>query len=66
MIKFNKSFNMMENEGDIIGMILGIWEVNDFLVFMGVIFSFILWVIGLSMVLGKKLSSFVLVIYIMI
>ncbi|KAH7237944.1 cytochrome P450 [Fusarium solani] len=62
-ITFNKSFNMMENEGDTTGMIPGIREANDFLAYLGVIPSLVPWVIGLSAVLGRKSNTSVLVSY---
>ncbi|KAF4462515.1 Pisatin demethylase [Fusarium albosuccineum] len=62
-ITFNKSFNMMENEGDTSGMIPGIREANDFLAFLGVVPNLVPWVLGLSAALGRKSNTSVLVSY---
>ncbi|KAH7160421.1 cytochrome P450 [Dactylonectria estremocensis] len=53
-ITFNKSFGMMENEGDTTGMIPNIRGANDFLGFIGIVPGLIPWLMALGAVLGRK------------
>ncbi|KAF4498652.1 Pisatin demethylase [Fusarium agapanthi] len=62
-ITFNKSFNMMENEGDTTGMIKGIRGANDFLAFWGIVANLVPWLIGISTALGRTSTTSTLVSY---
>ncbi|KAL9568905.1 hypothetical protein ACKAV7_006970 [Fusarium commune] len=62
-ITFNKSFNMMENEGDTTGMIKGIREANDFLAFWGIVPNLVPWLIGIATALGMTSNTSTLVSY---
>ncbi|KAF7587380.1 hypothetical protein BBP40_007346 [Aspergillus hancockii] len=62
-ITFNKSFDMMENEGDTTGMIPGIRGANDFLAFLGIVPNLVPWLIALTSALGKKSNTDLLTSY---
>ncbi|KAH7146836.1 cytochrome P450 [Dactylonectria estremocensis] len=64
-ITFNKSFGMMENEGDTTGMIPDIRKANDFLAFFGIVPNLVPWLIALTTALGKKSNTGVMISYTM-
>ncbi|KAH7089414.1 cytochrome P450 [Paraphoma chrysanthemicola] len=53
-ITFNESFRMMENEGDVTGMIDGIHKANNYLAHTGIIPDFHPWIMRLQSLLGSK------------
>ncbi|KAH7376903.1 cytochrome P450 [Plectosphaerella cucumerina] len=62
-ITFNKSFGMMEKEGDTTGMISGIREANDYLAFAGLVPSVLPWLARLATLLGKTSNALMIVGY---
>ncbi|KAH7236613.1 cytochrome P450 [Fusarium tricinctum] len=62
-ITFNKSFDMMKNEGDSTGMIEGIRGANDFLAFWGIVPSMVPWIIGITNALGLNTNTSLLISY---
>ncbi|CAI6095293.1 unnamed protein product [Clonostachys chloroleuca] len=62
-ITFNRSFDMMKNEGDTTGMIEGIRAGNDFLAFWGIVPSMLPWVNGITKALGLNTRASVLLSY---
>lgn len=60
MVQFNKSFGMMDKEGDDTGMIKGIHGANGFLARIGLIPQLIPWIKGFQAMVGKSQGANVL------